>query len=106
MIPFFVEESASPLVEELSSDLLVDIVSDKVLIFVIFMHEIHGISVPSPQRVPGSLSLIVVHDFNEFHYSFFKVGHLISTTLDFLEGILGTSVQSLTHHLEEQFGCQ
>ena len=48
MIPFSVEESASPLVEELSSDLFIDIVSDEVLIFVIFMHEIHGISVPSP----------------------------------------------------------
>jgi hypothetical protein len=66
VVSFSIEVSTTPLVKELGSDLLVDVVPDKVLIFIIFMHEIHGISVPFSKGVPCSFSLIIIHDLNEF----------------------------------------
>jgi hypothetical protein len=42
------EISFPPSVEKLCFDLLVDVEPDKILVFVIFMDEIHSMSIPFP----------------------------------------------------------
>jgi hypothetical protein len=84
MVSFFIEECTTPLVEELSSNLFIDVVPDKILIFIILMNEVHSVSVPLPQGVPLSFSLIVIHHFYKLHDSSLKITHLIRTRFNFL----------------------
>lgn len=77
MIPLFVEECTTPLVKELSSNLFVDVVSHKILIFIILVNEVHSISVPLSQGVPLSFSLIVVHDLHKLQNPSLEITHLI-----------------------------
>lgn len=47
MAALSLEVGLTPLVEELGLDLLINIKPYKVLIFIVFMHEVHGMSIPS-----------------------------------------------------------
>ena len=71
MAALSLEVGLSPLVEELCLDLLVDIESNQVLVLVVFMHKVHGMSVPFSQRVPLSLGGVVPHHFDELVNSLF-----------------------------------
>lgn len=103
MISLPIEESASPLVEELGPNFLVDVVPHKILIFIILVNEIHSISVPLSEGVSLTLSLVVVHDLDKLHDPLLEVAHLVGAALDLLESVLGTTIEGLTHDLEKQF---
>lgn len=98
--------SSSPLVKELSFNLLVYIKSDQVLILVILMDEIHGVSVPSSQRVSLSFGRVVSHYLDKLLDSFLQVLHVFGTVFDFLKGILCSHVEGLREDLEEELGGQ
>jgi hypothetical protein len=106
MAALSLEIGLPPLIEELCLDLLVDIESNQVLILVVFMHEVHSMSVPLPQRVSLSFSRVVPHHLNKLMNSFFKIFHIPGTILYFLDGVLCSLIQSLTKNLEQELGSQ
>ena len=55
----------SPSVEELSFYFLVHVKSNQVLVLVVFMHKVHGMSIPLTQGGSLSLSRVVTHNFDE-----------------------------------------
>lgn len=71
MAALSLEVGLSPLIEELCLDLLVDIESNQVLVLVVFMHEVHGVSVPLSQRVSLPLGGVIPHHFDELVNSLF-----------------------------------
>ena len=89
---FSLQIGSAPLVEELGLDLLIYVESDQVLVFVVFMHEVHRVPVPSPQGVSLSLGGVVTHHLNEFVDTFLEVFHVFGTILYFLKGILCSHV--------------
>ena len=104
MILLSLEEGLSPSVEELSPDLPVDVESDQILVLVVLMHEIHGISVPSPEPVPLPLHHIALHGLDKLINSLLQVLHLGRAVSDLLQGVLGSHVEGLSQHLEQEFG--
>lgn len=100
MASLSLEVCFSPSVEELSLDLFVSVEPDQVLVFVVLMDKVHGVSVPSSQRVSFSFCCIVPHHFDELVNSLFQVLHVLGTALDLLESVFRSHIQSLPKHLE------
>lgn len=98
--------SLAPLVEELCLNLLIYIESNKILILIILVHEVHGMSIPSSERISFSLSGVVSHDLRKFVNLLLEVFHVFGAVLDFLDGVFGPHVQGLTQYLEEELCSQ
>ena len=77
---------SAPVVEELGLHLLVDVVPDKVLILIVFMHEVHRVSVPSPQKVAFSLGCVVAHDSHKLVDILLDIFHFFGAVFDLLDG--------------------
>ena len=95
MASFSPKVSFSPGVEELGLDFLVGIESNQVLVFVVLMHEVHGMPIPFSETVSLSLRGVFLHDLDEFSNSFLKIVHILGTVFDFLDGIFGSHIECL-----------
>lgn len=104
--PLSLEVRLPPLVEELCLDLLVHVVADEVLVLIVFVHEVHGVSVPLPEGSSPSLNVIVLLDFDQFADALLELDHVFGAVFDLLNGVLGTHIESLSEDLEEKFGSQ
>ena len=81
--------------------LLVCIESNKVLIFVVLMNEVHSMPIPFSKTVSLSLCGVFLHDLDEFSNSFLKILHILGTVFDFLDGIFGSHIECLRKDLEK-----
>lgn len=100
------EISLAPLVEELGLNFLIYVKSYKVLILIVFVHEVHRVTIPSSERIPFSLSGVISHDLRKFVNLFLEIFHVFGAVLDFLDSIFGPHVESLTEYLKEELGSQ
>lgn len=100
MASFTLEISFSPLVEELSFDLLIHVESDEVLVLIVFMYKIHGMSIPFSERIPFSLNSIISHHLHKLMDSFLKVFHILRTIFDLLDSVFSSLIKGLTQNLE------
>ena len=66
MSSFSSKVSFSPSIKELGLYLFVCVESHQVLVLVVFMHKVHGMSIPLTQGGSLSLSRVVTHNFDEF----------------------------------------
>ena len=101
MVAFSLEIGFPPFVEELSFYFLVDVISNQVLVLVVFVYEIHSLSIPFSQSCPSALSVIVFFDFYKLSYAFLELYHILCTILDLLNGIFCAHIQSLSQNLKE-----
>ena len=92
MASFFPKICLSPGIEELGLHLLVGIKSNEVLILIVFMYEIHGMSIPFSETTSLSLRSVFLHDLYEFCDSFFEILHIFGTEFDFLDSVLGSHI--------------
>lgn len=106
MIAFTLQVCLPPLVEELSLDLLVHVVTDQVLVLVVLVHEVHRVAVPFAKSCPSPLRIIVFFDFYELSNSLFKLDHVFGAVFDLLNGVFGSHIKSLSKNLKKQFGSK
>ena len=103
MASFTLKIGFAPLVEELSFDLLVHVESDEILVLIVFMYEIHGMSIPFPKRTPFPFNSIISHHLHKLMNSLLQIFHILRAILDLLYSMFSSLIKGLAQNLEQKF---